>query len=321
MKNKDRAWHFMPLSEIGVLPVVVDSPPRFIHVVNPFTGGKASGIDQTQKTTIEGMAEAKASSSADVLLLFALEQGDGELSFNCGESVECINRYVSDVAEFESKKKLPMLYDIIGAALEHAKDDDYIVYTNVDIIPVPHFYDALDEIARRGLDAFSINRRTLSGNWDSIGASALRLSEVGTAHPGTDCLVFKAKIFRQCVESKTCIGAMHVMKSFLYSLAALSSRLVIIEDAYLTCHIGDDRAWGASDFNEYAAHNKREAFSVVDAYCQQGEEFREKLLRFARARKDGVLLDYLNPPSFAQRMARYLKRWVKSVLQILPSGN
>ena len=307
----------MPLSEIGVLPVVVDSPPRFIHVVNPFTGGKPEGIDQTQKVTIEGMAKAKAYSDADVSLIFALENGDGHLSFDCGESIECINRYVGDVADFESNKKLPLLYDIIGSALSQADDEDYIVYTNVDIIPVPHFYDALEEIAKRGIDAFSINRRTLSGNWEGSGLSALSLSEVGSAHPGTDCLVFKAKVFRDCVGSRTCIGAMNVMKSFLYSLAAVSSRLVIIEDAYLTCHVGDDRAWGAADFNEYAAHNKNEAFAVVDAYCQRGPAFRSKLLKFGRARKDQVLLDYLNPPSLTQRMTRCIRRSAKNVLRKL----
>ena len=308
----------MPLGEVGLLPVVAPSP-KFFHVVNPFTGGKPEGIDQTQRVTIEGMAQAKEYTKADVSLIFALENGDGHLSFECGESIECINRYVGDVAEFESNKKLPLLYDIIGAALPHAADDDYIVYTNVDIIPVPHFYDALEEIAKRGIDAFSINRRTLSGNWEGSGLSALSLSEVGSAHPGTDCLVFKAKIFRECVESHTCIGAMNVMKSFLYNLAALSPRLVIIEDAYLTCHIGDDRAWGDADFNEYAEHNKKQAFVVVDAYCQRGPEFREKLLRFALARQDGVLLDYLIPPSVFQKTVRRLRIVAKQALRVFIS--
>jgi hypothetical protein len=316
MKNKDRAWHFMPLGEVGSLPVVASSP-KFFHVVNPFTGGKPEGIDQTQRVTIEGMAQAKKNTKADVSLIFALENGDGHLSFECGESIECINRYVGDVAEFESNKKLPLLYDIIGAALSQAGDEDYIIYTNADIIPVPHFYDALAEIAQRGIDAFSINRRTLSGNWEGSGLSALSLSEVGSAHPGTDCLVFKAKIFRECVESHTCIGAMNVMKSFLYSLAAVSSRLVIIEDAYLTCHIGDDRAWGASDFNEYAEHNKNEAFAAADAYCERGAEYREKLLRFGRARRDRVLLDHLNPPSGLTRAVRRVRGLVKKLLRIV----
>lgn len=290
-----------------MLPITEASTPRFIHVVNPFTGGRSDGLDEIQKATLNAMALAKSCCKADVSLVLALEEGDEDLSFDFAESVSSIGRYVCDTASFKQQKRLPMLYDILKTALQHSSsDEDYLIYTNVDIIPVPHFYDALAEITARGIDAFSVNRRTLSDSWKSTCSPLLTLSEIGDPHPGTDCLVFKAKYLRSFIDSQTCLGAIHVTKSLLYNLAALSPRLVIIRDAYLTCHIGDDRGWKSGGFTEYAEHNKKEAVHVASELCAKDPIYRDKLLRFAAERKDSVLLDFFFPPSGLKKARRSL---------------
>jgi hypothetical protein len=49
------------------------------------------------------------------------------------------------------------------------------------------------------------------------------------------------------------------MRSLLYNLAVKAGRMVILGDAHLTYHYGDDRPWNAPELEEYTQHNLGEA--------------------------------------------------------------
>lgn len=300
------------------MPVVSSTIPRFVHVVNPFARG-GEGMDRIQQLTLEAMAHASVQARVAVDILLAVEEKDQALSFPCGNAIPCIQRSVCDVGTFQKRKPLPLLFDILEAANRiPMEDDDYIVYTNMDIIPVPHFYDALGEIASKGIDAVSITRRTVSSVEGDTPFSALLFSEVGKAHPGTDCLVFKRRLFKRFVPFHTCLGASNVTKPISYNLAVLAERFVVMKDAYLTCHLGDDRVWHNPDFADYSAHNKKSALAVLEKLLETEKSARSKLLRFCAERRDPVLMDYFFPPSPLQRQVRRIRgtavRWIKKSL-------
>lgn len=306
--------YIMPLSQIGAMPAVASGQPRLVHITNPFTKGAAKAPDENQMNTLNAMGVAKQRASVDVSLLFAVEEADRHLSFDFGDTVYCIRRHVCDLASFKIERRLPLLWDILDAALARVEsDDDYIIYTNVDIVTVPYFYDAVAEIISKGIDAFSINRRTVSKLWETKEYSFLSVSEVGITHPGSDCFVCKAEYLRSAVRTEACLGIVNIAKSFLYNAAALSPRFVIIPNAHLTCHFGDDRGWVDQEFAEYSEHNKACAIHVAGELCKKDDLYRDRLMQFAGDRKDRVLLDFFNPPSLAVRMKRKLVRQVKTM--------
>ena len=56
-----------------------------------------------------------------------------------------------------------------------------------------------------------------------------------------------------------------------------------MKDAYLTCHLGDDRVWHNPDFADYSAHNKKSALAVLEKTVgDRRSPPARKLLRFLR---------------------------------------
>ena len=78
-----------------------------------------------------------------------------------------LERSVMDVGTFETYRRLPLLTDLLARAHE-SSEADWLIFTNVDISPMPYFYVAVSEWLARGHDALVINRRTISGEWGEV---------------------------------------------------------------------------------------------------------------------------------------------------------
>jgi hypothetical protein len=142
------------------------------------------------------------------------------------------------------------------------------VFTNSDICLVPSFYRTVRSILTRGVDCLVINRRTVDQLESFGGAPELAALETGSAHPGFDCFAFPAAWVQDFVSNAACVGIGWVMRSLLYNLAAKARRMVILRDAHLTYHYGDDRPWNAPELEEYRQHNLGEARVVVRALSE-----------------------------------------------------
>ena len=70
-------------------------------------------------------------------------------------------------------------------------------------------------------------------------------------HPGFDCFVFPTAWVEDFVANAACVGIGWVMRSLLYNLVVKARRMVILRNAHLTYHYGDDRPWNAPELEEY----------------------------------------------------------------------
>jgi hypothetical protein len=168
-----------------------------------------------------------------------------------------LDRSILDIYPIQNGRKLPFLADIISRAF-HSSDDEYIIYTNVDIGLMPSFYVRVVEAIRSGLDAFTINRRSISDHFNSIEQLPQMYADPGEPHRGWDCFVFRRDIYLDMRLGQLCVGAPLIGLAMLTNLLAFSTKFKQFTDEYLTFHLGNDRKWGRKHNQIYAKHNQNE---------------------------------------------------------------
>lgn len=270
-----------------------DAQPRFFHLINPFTPKVNSEHEIAQRISFASIRDARRfSESVPVEVTCVVYPEDATIvpeGFRCAPIlVESILDRISSAMPL----KLPLLFDILNAPVgsEEVREDDYIIYTNIDIAPTPGFYQFLKEVASRDFDSFVINRRTLDIALGKGADYGMMYAEMGEKHPGSDCFVFRRRLLGEFVRSECCVGIIAVMKSLLYNLAACSEKMVIFTDAHATFHIGDDRAWKDSRLDAFSKHNRNEATRVALALMERSPEHADRLREFGRERGESSLL-------------------------------
>ena len=89
--------------------------------------------------------------------------------------------------------------------------------------------------------------------------------QVGKAHPGHDCFVFRRDAYQHYRLGRVCIGMAWVAKALLVNMAYFATRFQIFTDKHLTFHIGDPRPWASPVFADYLAHNHHEFKAIRNA--------------------------------------------------------
>lgn len=232
-----------------------------VHIVNPVIVLESSDLYIAQPITFRTMeiAKQRARGRVDVELFTAQYAEDRPLVPPGWEVTPNLTRSVMDVGTFRYPRKLPLLADILGRLYE-ATDAEYLIYTNVDIGLVPRFYIAVSEFIEDGADAFTINRRTISGRFTSIREIQQMYLEVskGQQHPGNDCFVFRRDVYPKYELGNVCIGMDWVGKVLLNSMGYHAKAFRKYADPQLTFHIGDQRTWHDNRWADYRDHNTRE---------------------------------------------------------------
>jgi hypothetical protein len=162
---------------------------------------------------------------------------------------------VLDVGKFSIPKKLPLIKDILDCATT-ASDTEYIIYSNVDIGVMPHFYLSLGSIIREGWDAFMITRRTLSKDYTGLSQLWRMYADIGDRHSGNDCFVFRREDYAHYDLGDACIGARGFAKVLGINLIIHAKRFQHFKNLHLTFHIGDDRSWDHDKWADYSMHNR-----------------------------------------------------------------
>jgi hypothetical protein len=230
---------------------------RFVHVVNPVKVEPSSDLYVAQPITFESMRVAQqfaASFSLETQLCAVNFSEDNEIVPSFFERRKHLERSVLDVGSFSIPRKLPLIKDILDLATA-ATDADYIIYSNVDIAVVPHFYLSLDSIIREGWDAFMITRRTLSKDYRSVSQLWRMYAEKGDRHPGNDCFIFRREAYASYDLGEACIGVRGFAKVLGINLIVHAQKFEHFKDLHLTFHIGDDRIWDAKEWADYSIHN------------------------------------------------------------------
>jgi hypothetical protein len=228
------------------------------HIINPYKAAEGTEAHRTQQLAMESMVQARhlSAQAGNVALCTVQFAEDRDMDMPAGfVPLTDLARSVGNVKSFTAKKKYPLLADVLRAAYEQT-DAHYIVYTNMDIMVMPFFYDAMFAMIKEGHDAFAVNRRRISKRFLHGHTLQQIFAEVGKSHPGFDCLVFKRELFPKFIAENICLGIPFIEATFLYNLVAFSNNFKLYADKHLTVHIGME-VMPARD-SEYFAHNKNE---------------------------------------------------------------
>lgn len=244
------------------------------HIVNPVMVDESSDLYVAQPITFETMRAARQYAVGRVAVeLFSAQYAEDQSVVpadlfrtpDLGESV-------LDCGSFRKRRKLPLLRDILDR-LYDATDAEYLIYTNVDIGVLPHFYLAVDQFIDAGHDAFVVNRRTIPARYREVSQLPLMYAEVGQPHRGWDCFVFKRAMYPKYKLGAICVGVPRVGLALLANLVAYADSFREFKDQHLTFHLGDDRSWRGSPYADYAAHNSREVLEILKQLEQERGPF------------------------------------------------
>ena len=167
-----------------------------------------------------------------------------------------------------------------------APEDVFLVYTNADICLLPHFYGSVVGLIAHGFEAMTINRRTIPPHARELSNLDKMYAEFGRSHPGYDCFVFPLAHFDRYVSSNACIGGDFVARSLLYNMIANSKHMLMLRQAHLTFHIGDEREWSDPRFKDYREFNVKQAINVLVSLTERNPATEAKLVRFCQRHRE-----------------------------------
>jgi hypothetical protein len=228
----------------------------FSHIINIVSAAENAELEKVQRITIESLRRAKQYLNPGVSIeTIAVLDRNSSADGSFADKSTRLTRSVADVAQFSSKRNLPVVNDILDAGISIAHSD-YIVFSNTDIALTPWFYNTVAEYLKRGHDALVINRRRIPARLIDQPFEVM-LSHAGTEHIGFDCFVFKKSLYEKFVKTSICIGIPMAGGDLFHNIFTFAEKPVLLTNQHLTFHIGIDlvKNWGDP---EYCSHNRRE---------------------------------------------------------------
>lgn len=214
---------------------------RFVHAINPVNMPEGHELSWTQDLVFESMRLAKeqAHSNCTVKQLGLVYPEDQSRVPDHFEKVIELERSVQDCGNFEDKRKLPLIHDIIHCAYRHSEPGDFLVYTNVDIMLMPGFYTAIETLLRsETCDALVINKRRIDTRYKKPEDLPLIFAQLGKSHPGFDCFVFKRELVPDMRFEQICLGVPGIGISLAHNIFALAEVPQYRDELHLTVHAG-----------------------------------------------------------------------------------
>ncbi len=244
---------------------------RFRHAVNLYRPAGCATLGNDQLVTAETMRLARrfaevVDGGPAVSHMAVHDASDSDVIPTDFESGRLLQRTMCDLPGFENGPLLPFLFDILEAAVHGVGSEPeptHLIFTNADICLQPNFYVFVQQAISTGFDSLVINRRTIANSAMDLPA-AISGVDFGEPHPGLDCFVFPFDWVQGFVTCDACVGAGFVMRSLLHNLVARAEALLVVADAHLTFHFGDDRPWQSDAFTRYATHNRQQGDMVHD---------------------------------------------------------
>lgn len=228
----------------------------FSHIINVVSDAEHAALAKVQCVTVESFRRAKEALNAGISVeTIAVPDAGSDADVSFAEKSVRLSRSVTDVASFSTKRKLPLVNDILDAGV-NAAQAEYIVFTNTDIALMPWFYNAVAQFLNRGHDALVINRRRIPLRLIDQ-PFELMVAHAGTEHIGFDCFVFRKPLYEKFVKTNICMGIPMAGGDLFHNLFTFAGQPALLANQHLTFHLGIDlvKQWGSS---EYYAHNRKE---------------------------------------------------------------
>lgn len=292
------------------------------HVISPVGADSPCSLQTAQSVTFAALTLARKIAGTSQLPIHVRQTavqflGDQIEIPTSMDVLSSLDRSALQIARFQKPRRLPLLWDVLQHAdgASHLRRADcerrheYLIYTNIDISPMPHFYLFIYSVLRFGYDSLIINRRTVPNIYKEANDLPIMSADIGKPHPGLDCFIFKRDLIRRFVPFRSVVGMGFVMRALLFNLIATSRKISIITDAHATFHLGDDKSWEDSIYADYIDFNKAEALAVWRAQARD-PDIERRLKRFAQQTGEGWLPQSMRsqaPPwRFLDRMRRLL---------------
>jgi hypothetical protein len=287
------------------LPRFDDGPRRirFRHLVHAYRDLAVPENTDVQAITFDTIAKARlfAQPEYPVTCVAVTYPEDADLVPDGVVVAPFLRRVVTDVAHFALPRPLPLLFDVLrngmaAPAVEHRDPSqvEFVVLTNSDIHLQPPFYSVVAELIRHGFDAITVNRRTIDAEPSERVFTPLFMAEPGHEHNGFDCFIFPADLFERFESNNTCCGAGGVMRSLLYNFAAHARRFLMLTQAHLTFHLGNDRYWQDRAFADYVEFNWAEVRSLA-ASLAKNPDGAKRLFEFIEAHEPKKIRGEMRP--------------------------
>lgn len=235
---------------------------KIAHIINPFNGSEEQ--NNIQNITFESLKRAlEYAKNVKVEIIASHFKSDENTIPSFVNTKVVLGKSVLDYNPNLKQRALPTINDILAEAIDKT-EADYIVFTNIDIGLMENFYEAVAEIVEQGNDAFTINRRRVSGKYQSASQLNEIYSDAGYLHNGYDCFVFKKELFNQFQLGTVCIGIPHVGNTLFFNLMCFANNFRLFTNKHLTFHVGLElvKTWGEASF---LSHNKIEYLKVIAA--------------------------------------------------------
>ena len=238
---------------------------KIAHIINPFNASPTSDLYTAQPITFASMLNAKevARETVDVELLSAQYPEDRNMVVEGFRATRDLDRSVLDLGTFQKQLKLPLIDDIIRRLYEES-DAEYLIYTNVDIGVYPNFYTEVNRFIDEGLDAFIINRRRLDARFTKVDQLNEIYQESGKKHPGFDCFVFHRDLLKDFQLAEVCIGVPFIGITFAQNIFALAKNYRLLEEEFLTFHIGMEIFKGRAA-RDYFRYNRKQFWKAMNS--------------------------------------------------------
>lgn len=254
-------------------------PPRFRHVLHLYRDPATPANNLAQEITLDSIRQARRFAGPDcpVEVVAVTFPEDVALIPDDMIAAPTLSRDASAVGPFREYRRLPLLFDVLRNGCDDGEtvrdqaegEDEYIVFTNADITLQPTFYLALRALMTDGWDAVTVNRRTIAQPPEDRPFSPLYFAETGEEHGGFDCFVFPSRMRARFFAGEGCCGAGAVMRGLLFNLAANAERFLMLTQANLTLHLGNDKYWSDPRFADYVAHNRAVAIKTARALARE----------------------------------------------------
>jgi hypothetical protein len=181
------------------------------------------------------MESSMRSNSSEVKLLSAQFEADQNLIPSAFQLTRHLDRTIGSILHNKELPRLPLLHDILDRT--STVDCDFVIWSNMDIIPVPGFYNGVAAILEKeNCDALLINRRRVGK--ELIKTPELLFNETGRPHPGYDCFVMKKELIGKLQLGNICVGAPGVGFMLAHNLFLHAERCVVLANKHLTLHVG-----------------------------------------------------------------------------------
>jgi hypothetical protein len=210
------------------------------------------------------VARETGGQQSTVKLLSASFPEDRDYAPPCFDRSEDLTQSVQDFGPFADKRKLPLIREVLEKAYDYSQEGDWLIYSNSDILPLPHFYHTVEKLLQyHQADALVINRRRIGIDYQKVEELPLVWAEMGKSHPGFDCFVFKRKLFSKMSFGNICIGVPFIGVSLAHNLFALAQKPLYFDGLHITVHMGMLVNPGRPRDTYY--HNRREFKKVTAA--------------------------------------------------------